>query len=337
MATATVPFNDHQQLRLRNRLDTALQQTRQRARRAALARRTAKELEQKKTQRQDLNPSLSNVDDLHRTIYYWVFAGMLAVYFIDVVLFAAVAEYFAKQSFAGSPWLVSLTRFLIPAAIVVVEMILSIQREAAHREHLEGFGSPARFWGWTAAAVLCNVVMPAAVIAVFVSAEGKDFSTWVSIPLLITLAGLSMVCHLLMLFGGRLALESKAFLLFQWRQAGLQNRIRQHQRVYASESQGAADRFAAYMQDWNSYNAAFPSARIDAGPFDKDARDVVNDVYGYEVIRTPAVGTPAQTPVNPVIPPQPTAAGPGPTEEPAADWRTVYERQMREQESEVRP
>ncbi len=335
MPAATLLFDDHHRLQLGNRLRHALEDTRTRARRAAEAGRTTRQLAEQKSQLAAANPNLANVDVQRRTVYNWLLFCMLAVYVIDVVLFAAVAEYFAKQSFAGSPFLAGLSRFLIPAAIVVIEMVLSIQRDAAYRESLEGFGNRGRLWAWTAASVFCTLVMPAAVIAIFLAGEGSDFTPWISIPLLITLAGLSLVCHILMLFGGRLAMESKSYVSFRLQQSSLQNRIRQSNRVYATHSQGAADRFAAYLQDLNAHNGAFPNARIEPGPFDKDTRQVVNDVYGYEVIRTPAGAVPttqavAAPPPNPAVPPTPP-------EDNSPDWRSVYERQMRDQETEVRP
>lgn len=336
MATsATILFDDHHRLQLGNRLRQSLVDTRTRARRAAEARRVGQQFEQQKAQLVAANPNLANVDVHRRTLYNWLLFCMLAVYVIDVVLFAAVAEYFAKQSFAGSPFLAGMTRFLIPAAIVVIEMVLSMQRDAAYRESLEGFASRGRFWAWTAASIFCSLVMPAAVIAIFLSAEGSDFTPWISIPLLITLAGLSLVCHVLMLFGGRLAMEGKSYLTFRMQQSSLQNRIRQHSRTYATHSQASADRFAAYLQDLNAYNATFTNARIEAGPFDKDTREVVNDVYGYEVIRTPAAGTAPQTQVPQQTPPPPNP--PTPPTDPTPDWRTIYDRQLRDQESEVRP
>lgn len=338
MPASTLLFDDHHRLQLGNRLRQGLEQTRTRARRAAEARRAGQQLDQQKTQLVAANPNLANVDVHRRTVYNWLLFCMLAVYVVDVVLFAAVAEYFAKQSFAGSPFLAGLTRFLIPATIVIIELALSIQRDAAYREYLEGFGNRGRFWAWTAASVFCTLVMPAAVIAIFLAGEGSDFSAWISVPLLITLAGLSLVCHVLMLFGGRLALESKSYLSFRLQLSSLQNRIRQTNQVYATHSQAAADRFAAYLQDLNAYNPAFPTARIEPGPFDKDTREVVNDVYGYEVIRTPAAGPVPQPQANrPAPPPNPPNPASQPAEENNPDWRTVYERQMREQEAEVRP
>ena len=330
---ATMLFNDHHRAQLAHRLNRSLDDTRNRARRAAEARRANRQLDEEKTQLISTNPNLASVDVHRKTMYIWLLICMFAVYGMDLVLFAAVAGYFVKQSFAGSPRLATAAQFLVPAFIVVIEMGLSMQRDAAYRDYLEGFGSRLRLWAWTALTAFCTLVMPMAVIATFLAGEGDDFAPWVSIPLIITLAGLSLVCHVLMLFGGRLALESKSWGVFRLQMSGLQSRIRQTNRAYAMHSQAAADRFAAYLQDLNAHNAAYAAARIEGGPFDRNTREIVNDVYGYEVIRTPA-GAQNEPPTQPNLqtpPPQ------NPPQDNPPDWRNAYDRQMREQEAEVRP
>jgi hypothetical protein len=329
---ATMLFNDHHRAQLAHRLNGSLADTRNRARRAAEARRANRQQDEEKNQLVAANPNLASVDVHRKTMYIWLLICMFAVYGMDLVLFAAVAGYFVKQSFAGSPRLAMAAQFLVPAFIVVIEMGLSMQRDAAYRDYLEGFGSRLRLWAWTALTAFCTLVMPMAVIATYLAGEGDDFAPWVSIPLIITLAGLSLVCHVLMLFGGRLALESKSWGVFRLQMSGLQSRIRQSNRAYATHSQAAADRFAAYLQDLNAHNAAYATTRIEAGPFDRNTREIVNEVYGYEVIRTPA-----GTQNEPQIQPNPQAPPPqNPPQDNPPDWRNAYDRQMREQEAEVR-
>ena len=152
-----------------------------------------------------------------------------------------------------------------------------------------------------------------------------------------------------MLFGGRLAIESKSWAVFRLRMSSLQSRVRQAQSAYQSHSRTAADRFSIYLQDLNTHNSTYPDARIEAGPFDKSAREILNEAYGYEVIRTPATSTvdskaqgqpPRTQPVSQTPPPaqHPT---PGSSAKSPQDnvegWRDVFEREMREQEAEVRP
>ena len=117
-------------------------------------------MEEEKNQIVAANPNLASVDVHRKTMYVWLMICIFAVYGIDVVLFASVAEYFAKQSFGGSQRLARLAQFLVPAFIVVIEMALSMQRGIAYREYLEGFGNRLRIWAWTAAAVFCSLVMP---------------------------------------------------------------------------------------------------------------------------------------------------------------------------------
>jgi hypothetical protein len=141
---ATMLFDDHHRAQLAHRLNRSLDDTRNRARRAAEARRTNRQLDEEKNQLVGSNPNLASVDVHRKTMYIWFLLCMVAVYGMDLVLFAAVAGYFVKQSFAGSPRLATVAQFLVPAFIVVIEMGLSMQRDAAYRDYLEGFGSRLR-------------------------------------------------------------------------------------------------------------------------------------------------------------------------------------------------
>jgi hypothetical protein len=333
---ANMTFDSHQRAQHANRIRRTLEETRTHARRAAQARRTNRQLDQQKNQLVATNSPLANVDIHRKTVYLWLLFGMLAVYCIDVVLFASVVEYFVNQSFAGSPWLADIARFLVPAAIVVIEHVLSIHRDSAHREHLDGFGSSHRFWAWSILSAFCALVMPMAVIAIFMAGEGDDFTPWVSVPLLITLAGLSLVGHILMLFGGRLAMESKSWAIFQAQMRPLQARLRQSDQTYTRHSQIAADRFTSYLHDLEEYGPIYPNAPIQPGPFDRDTREVVNEVHGYDAIRMP--GAPPAAPMQANAPAAPPDNPPqNPPQENQTDWRTTYEREVRDQETEVRP
>src|SRR5258708_30428725 len=147
---ATMLFNDHHRAQLAHRLNRSLGDTRSRARRAAEGRRTGRKQEEEKKQLVEANPNLASVDVHQKTVYIWLLICMAAVYGIDVVLFASVAEYFTKQSFAASPNIARLAQFLVPAFIVVIEMALSMERDGAYGKHLERFGS--RQWRQTVTA-----------------------------------------------------------------------------------------------------------------------------------------------------------------------------------------
>ncbi len=329
----TMLFSEHHRAQLSHRLRRAMDDTRSRARRAAHSRRNGLRAVEQKGQMETANSSLASVDVHRKTMYMWLLFCMASVYGIDVLLFASVAEYFVKQGFANSPGLARVAQFLLPAFIVVVEMVVSMQRDAAYREYLDGFGSRYRFWAWAIISTFCALVMPLAVIAIFVAGEGKDFTPLISIPLIFTLAGLSLICHILMLFGGRLALESKAWITFRLQMIVIETRQRRCNRTYATHSQVAADRFAQYLQDLTTHNNAYSSARIEAGPFDRDTREIVNDVYGYEVIKTPAIAPAEQNEAQ--SRPLPTAAA-NTGADTVQDW-TAYQRQVLDQDVEVRP
>lgn len=325
-------FSEDHRARISHRLNQALVNMRSGARRAAEARQAFLQLEQEKSQLIDRNPNLANVDVRRQTMFIWIVICILAAYGLDLILFAAVAGYLVQQNFSGSPHLALVAQFLVPAFIVILEMALSMQRDAAYRDYYEGFGTRLRTWFWTALTAFCTLVMPAAVIATFLAGQGEDFVPWVSIPLIIALAGLSLISHVLMLCGGRLALESKSWALFRLRMSGLESRSRYAQRAYQGNSQTAADLLSTYLQDLKTHNDTYSTSKIEPGPFDKSTREVLNEAYGYEVIRTPAAGEPST--------PGPTTRAKAPVDPPQSepsDWHSTFDQQMREQEAEVRP
>lgn len=331
---ANMLFGEDHRARISHRLNQSLANTRTRARHAGEAHRATQQLDQEKKELTARNSNLANVDVHRETMYRWLLICMFAVYGMDLVLFAAVAGYFVMQNFAGSPRFAMAAQCLVPAFIVVIEMALSMQRDAAYRDYLEGFSTRLKVWSWTALTAFCTLVMPMAVIATFLAGQGDSFAPWVSIPLIITLAGLSLVSHVLMLCGGRLALESKSWAIFRLRMSSLESRGRQAQMAYRSHSQTAADLFSSYLQDLNAHNNSYPEFKIEPGPFDKNTREVLNEVYGYEVIRTPTRSEQSSQVQNS------TGAAPPPAEPPRDDfenWQSTFERQMREQEAEVRP
>src|SRR5438093_850062 len=83
-----VTFDSHQRAQLANRLRRAQSDTRTHARRAAEARRSGRQLEEQKSQLVAANPSLANVDIHRKTEYLLLLLGVVAVYIIDVILFA---------------------------------------------------------------------------------------------------------------------------------------------------------------------------------------------------------------------------------------------------------
>ena len=66
--------------------------------------------------------------------------------------------------------------------------------------------------------------------------------------------------------------------------AGMAAWLDQGRQAFTRESSAAADILPFYLQDLDEYNGTFQPS-IAAGPFDRNTRTIVNEVYGYEAIR----------------------------------------------------
>lgn len=331
------------QLRLRHRLDARLDQIRTRARRAMTARQTQQEREQQQAGVAAGNPHLVTTAMAHRVFFLVMLAALPTAYIVDVILLGPVAEFLAGEGFPEDAFIVRWAPFIVPAAIISLEMVLGGYRLAAHREYLAGDGRREVYTLLTLFATAFAMLIPASGVALYLHEETEIPEALtgrlvVFLPIALTVA-LSLTCHLCILLGARRMHEAKAWLAFEVRRWSLRQQAQAARQTFARESTTAADLFVPYLRDLEEHNEAY-QPRLAAGPFDRDTRAVLNEVYGYEVIQT-APGAPitaapraASAGDGGAPPTGGHAAGPTPG---APDWRAFQARQQYHDESEVRP
>src|SRR5262249_15122271 len=78
-----------------------------------------------------LNRELMLVDAKRKAAYVMIWLAAGACYLLDFVLLSSAAEYFAGRVYSA-PVMVMLARTTIPAAIIIIEMLVSTQRAFAH-------------------------------------------------------------------------------------------------------------------------------------------------------------------------------------------------------------
>jgi hypothetical protein len=198
-----------------------------------------------------------------------------------VILFGPVAEFFARHAFPNHPFFSEAARFILPAAILCLEIMIGIQvHHAAERFRYDREGRMA-LWAWTALALLLTLSMPAAVITVFFASAFR-FPPWVSAFLLITLLALSLAAHISIVFGGRLALEAKHYLGDALRCGYLRIRMTMTGTRSTRMRRDTIDAFRSYSEQFT----LLPDGE-EFGPFDSITRTVVNDTFGYAIISMP--------------------------------------------------
>lgn len=313
---------------------------RDRARKAAGERQAQGAAEQELQQVTAQNPTLVNAGASERVFYGVMLAALPTVYIIDVMLLGPVAEFLATEGFAEESLVARLAPYVVPAMIIGLETVVGAFRMASYREYLAGDASVATYRTLSFFAALLALFIPAAGLALYLREETVVPDTALGAAVLFLPVALpivlSLACHLCILLGSRRMHEAKTWWAVTRQCKELRKKVDQGRQAFTRESSAAADILPFYLQDLDEYNGTFQPS-IAAGPFDRNTRTIVNEVYGYEAIRTAAAPPTAARPGTPDATEQ-GAAEPrrNPTNSDEPDWESFYAHQRRDDESEVR-
>lgn len=321
------------QLLLRRRLGDRITEMRDRARNAARERDAERGAEKELQRVTAQNPTLVNAGASERVFYGVMLAALPTVYIIDVMLLGPVAEFLASEGFSEESLVARLAPYVVPAMIIGLETVVGAFRMASYREYLAGDASVATYRALSFFAALLALFIPAAGLALYLREETVVPDTVIGaavlfLPIALPIV-LSLACHLCILLGSRRMHEAKTWWTVTKQCRKLREAVAQGRQAFARESAAAADVLPFYLQDLDEYNGTFQPS-IAPGPFDQNTRTIVNEVYGYEAIRTAAAPPTAARSGMPDAP----LRDPANSDEP--DWEALYAHQRRDDESEVR-
>jgi hypothetical protein len=289
MPTEQVQQENSEQRRVQRQLDQHLREVHTHARRANNAQREAQEANRKREKLENENPDFVGLDTLQAVSYLILNVGFLAVCLLDIFLFSPAAAYIADRAFPESPLMKALMPLVVPCLILLVDMIIAIQMFFS-RVKAEEENTWWRYWAWAAVATIFTFVMPALVVATRLAAQPDNPTPrlemilgWQQFALTVIVVG----AHAVVLFGGRPAHLAKGYALFRCQRSHWDHQARQANTLFEHEAQAAVNAFSAYLRLLNDYNERHPNAHIAPGPFDRITRDLINDRFGYEVIRGP--------------------------------------------------
>jgi hypothetical protein len=308
---------------------------------------------------EESHPEFADMNARRTTGYMFLIAMLLAVCVLDMLIFGPSAEYLARVFLGGHPRLIFASRFLIPAAFLLVELGIASKLYFASRGTDATNARRAVYWTWFGIALLFSLVTPALVIATQMAAYPGDESERLAMIFrwqMMALVIIAFVTHLLVIFGGHAGHEAKTYVTYRLRHRRSSGQAVSADAAFEQEAQQATNAFGTYLRTLNEHNAANPQSPVAPGPFDTVARELINERYGYEIIQSPnaaVAGTapapdvnggtaPAAVAPGPTPPPQGAPAPPPPADEMGDDamseyYRTLLARQVREQEGEVRP
>ncbi|MFZ0747884.1 MAG: hypothetical protein WAM70_00895, partial [Pyrinomonadaceae bacterium] len=177
-----------------------------------------------------LNPELALAPSRQIAAYILMWIAPVAVCFVDYILLGAVLEYFARRIYSD-PAMVTVARTIIPAAIVTIEMMIASQRSFLREQTLRPGHSPSR-WTWDVFPLLMLIPLPAMVVATHYASvpatRTPTFETILKLQL-IGLVALSVVMHGVVLYGGQLAFEAKAYFFFKLRISSINRKLKRWQ------------------------------------------------------------------------------------------------------------
>jgi hypothetical protein len=225
--------------------------------------------------------TLPGVDNT--AIFIILIFGIIAVYWVDYLLFGSIAEYFAKKTFGPASTIAKFAPTVGPLLIISIELAIAAQVYMAKERAIDLEGSIWIYRGWLFVGLILAVVMPSAAVAMNL-VSFQDFS---ALPpalkmLQITTVAIAFVSHIGILFGGRSAQEAKDWLrnrmqTWRWRRKGA--RAESHLIVLVSSS---LDLFQMYKD--KVINAQEAGILILPGSIDASARKLLLEQFGRDVV-----------------------------------------------------
>ena len=250
------------------------------------------------------NPLLMGLDMSRITGYLLMILVLLAIYCVDYILFHALSSDLTKRFLSSSQWVINFSCFLVPAAIICIELYVATLRSFAYDDKVQ-FGLSRNYWFWTVIGIILSFVMTSLVVATFLASQPamitqklETILTWK----LVGLAALALVSHVAVIFGGSYSHEAKSFFIFKFHHFLLRFRVRQCGRRFEGEALVTSRSMSRYLNLLNTY-----TPRINGGPFDSATTTFVNEIFPYPVIQSQNEAQPSN---GNRLPDQPRAEAP---------------------------
>jgi hypothetical protein len=134
------------------------------------------------------------------------------------------------------------------------------------------------FYFWAALGAIMALVMPLTAVytAMAVQAVADDSAPTI---MLIILAIISFAAHVLILFGGKLAHDSKTYYLFTSKHTRLAQELEANHRLVRKRLKKLELLFIPYVHLWKKHNQTYDY--IEAGPFDNEVAELLRRHFPY--------------------------------------------------------
>src|SRR2546426_4088079 len=203
-----------------------------------------------------------------------------AVCFVDYILLGSVLEYFALRVYSD-PAMVTVTRAIIPPAIVAIEMFIAAQRAYAQEQAVE-FGPSRSRWIWHIFPLLMIIPLPTLVVATNIAAAPAARTGVFQTILVMEIVGLvclSVVMHGVILYGGKLASDARGYLFSKLRLRRTKRTLKRWHSRFEAVIRGLANAFSRHIRLVDDHNQQFGS-HLAQGPFDLISQELLAEIFG---------------------------------------------------------
>lgn len=233
----------------------------------------------------------------------------IATYFLDVLICGPTAEVLAERAFYGVASMVWVNRMMIPMAIVLLEIAISLKIYFAIRDAEIYHVVHKSLYLWYTVGILFALVMPSLVVSTILVQQSFESSSVQNALLwqLFGLVALTLAMHIMIIFGGHLAHEAKSFFTFKAKRASYVRGIKRSNRKHGRHARSFSASFDVFRTLLNEYRQEHQDNYC-PGPFDAITRKFATIIYGYDVTQllastaatySPPVGRPDQA--NPIL------------------------------------
>jgi len=249
-----------------------------------------KDLKTRLEEREQLHEEFSTGSNYLLFLIFYAVA-LLSAYILDISLYGAVAEYFASHSFPSTVFLWTILKFLIPAAVIGIDVVISIlicnsQEQALINRNFRH--EKLQVYGWRIAGGIWAVGIT--IFAVITAeADQQGFSPSITWGIRIVLTLMALVLHCVIIFCGRPGFEAKKYILYSYQNRRDEREIRRLEKQSEDALQRITTSLELYYNRLTAYNSRYQPP-LQVGLIRASVREFINKQYEYEVIGAPSEG-----------------------------------------------
>jgi len=242
----------------------------------------------RRTELETAHPEWVQRNSRNATSYAVILLALVAVYCLDVMCAAPTAEILSEKAFADMPLAANISRFLIPAAIIMIEVAVALQIYSCRKERQDYHDDGWELAAWLLFGISLCVVMPALVVGtnlVQVSLEDSPAAKTGLYWQLVGLVALALAMHLPIIFNGRTAHEAKSYFAYRLGHGKQERTIRRCKNKTDRTKNALRFDFEKYYDLLERHSETY-GTRVNPGLFDVATRDAINEIYGREMVAT---------------------------------------------------